>query len=44
MNTFRIVFACIEGRPPELLDYRAFEHPGTDHGVYEELDPVENPR
>jgi hypothetical protein len=24
VNTFRIVFACIEGREPDLLDYRAF--------------------
>lgn len=24
VNTFRIVFACLEGRPPELLPHRAF--------------------
>jgi len=44
VNTFRIVFACIEGRSPDLLEHRAFEHPNDDHGVYEEVDPVGAPR
>jgi hypothetical protein len=45
VNTFRIVFACIEGTEPDLLEYRGFVQPLDDVGELEELDPniVEGP-
>jgi len=39
VNTFRIVFACIEGTEPELLDYRAFAVPIDDVSDVSELAP-----
>jgi hypothetical protein len=39
VNTFRIVFACIEGTEPELLDYRGFVAPLDDIGDLSELTP-----
>lgn len=39
VNTYRIVFACIEGRDPELLDYRAFLSPWEETERMEEIDP-----
>jgi hypothetical protein len=39
VNTFRIVFACIEGTEPELLDYRAFAVPIDDVSDVSELTP-----
>jgi hypothetical protein len=38
VNTFRIVFACIEGREPDLLPYRAFGHPFFGVADLEEID------
>jgi hypothetical protein len=40
VNTFRLVFACIEGRDDiEMLDYRAFIAPLDDVTAVEELEP-----
>jgi hypothetical protein len=39
VNTFRIVFSCIEGTDIELLDQRAFMAPWGDIGAMEEVDP-----
>ena len=39
VNTFRIVFACIEGTEPDLLDYRGFAVPIDDIGGLKELEP-----
>jgi hypothetical protein len=46
INTFRIVTACLEGRPPDLADDRAFIWPATGPGPQEVedlsvLDPVD---
>jgi hypothetical protein len=41
INTFRIVFACIEGRDPDLLDYRAFAYPLKDSAGLVELTPAQ---
>jgi hypothetical protein len=39
VNTFRIVFACIEGKDPSLLDYRGFAQPLDDVSDLVELAP-----
>jgi hypothetical protein len=39
VNTFRIVFGCIEGTEPELLDYRGFLSPIDDVTDLRELTP-----
>lgn len=39
VNTFRIVFACIEGTEPELLDYRGFSVSLEDVADLSELTP-----
>jgi hypothetical protein len=39
VNTFRVVFACIEGREPELLPYRGFEVPFGRLDALAELPP-----
>jgi len=39
VNTFAIVFGCIEGTTPQLLDYRAFAQPFDDVGALVELTP-----
>jgi hypothetical protein len=39
VNTFRIVFACIEGTDPDLLEYRAFAPPFDDPTGLLELGP-----
>jgi hypothetical protein len=38
VNTFSLVFACIEGREPELLEYRAFLSPWEETEAMEEVD------
>ena len=45
MNTFRIVFGCIEGTEPDLLDYRAFAVPidGVDEVTELTPDRFESP-
>lgn len=39
VNTFRIVFACIEGTEPDLLDYRGFAMELDDIATLTELSP-----
>jgi hypothetical protein len=39
VNTFRIVLACLEGREPQLLEYRAFGQPLNDVTGLVELTP-----
>jgi hypothetical protein len=39
VNTFRVVFGCIEGHPPQLLPYRLFLQPLDDLSAITEADP-----
>jgi hypothetical protein len=45
INTFRIVFACLEGSEPDLVDYRAFmwRHPAPDEITEIDVPPGATP-
>ncbi len=43
VNTFRLVFACLEGRRPDLVDYRAFNWSPREIDTLVELDTSPGP-